>query len=295
MRLPFHLSPRHLAGRVALVALALPGGPAGAREPDNFIATSVLFSSSSRLRDVSTRHVSPTLSAGFRVGEQSQLRLDWGLPYTSLTPPGEPRWKSMGPSNLLAGLNTTFTAADLAFLRVGIAVALPLAFHDRGREDRQVPAISEDANYTTASAVRGRTDPWLWALDTTSLVVPVAVGLDLPGLRLEADAALGILLPVSRDAGGSRFVLQTGAEATLGLFFIEPGVRAWWVSSPREALGDLGTRDREAQFSIEPFLRLSLGGGFVRAGARFNLDGPEGQRAPGGRGWALDVSAGVGF
>ena len=83
------------------------------REPDNFLATTLLFSSAPRLDDVATRHFSPTLSAGFKVSEHGQLRLDWGLPYTSVASGGSREWSHVGSSNLLVGLHGSLTPAEM--------------------------------------------------------------------------------------------------------------------------------------------------------------------------------------
>lgn len=276
------------------LALASTAATAQVREPDTFIATTLLFSSAPRLNDVATRHFSPTLSAGFKVSEHGQLRLDWGLPYTTLGSGSRREWSSVGPSNLLVGLHHTRTAAnDVLFVRVGVAAALPIALRHDAREAGETATAAENANYATAAAVRGLGDPWLWALDTTSLVLPLAVGMDLPGFQLRADVALGMMVPVSHSSEETHFVAQASAEASLGLGLLEPGLRAQLVS-PRltEATWD----GRDSQLSLEPFVRARLGSGFARAGVRIDVDTPDGLRPAGtARMWAFSVGAGVGF
>ncbi|MFP2926168.1 hypothetical protein ACLESO_13295, partial [Pyxidicoccus sp. 3LG] len=115
---PFRGHPQQAAAWLLATCLLLAGTTARAqvREPDTFVATTLLFSSAPRLNDVSTRHFSPTLSAGFRVSEHGQLRLDWGLPYTTLASEhgaeGRGGWSHVGSSNLLVGLHHTRTAVD---------------------------------------------------------------------------------------------------------------------------------------------------------------------------------------
>lgn len=279
-------------------ALLLSGMRAGAqvREPDNFLATSVTFSSAPRPRQVSTRHVSPTIAAGLRVSEHGQLRLDWGLPYTALKPDGgvEGSTSHLGSSNLLVGLHHVRTFADDSlFVRIGAGVALPLARHEDAGVVGARTAESEGVNYATASAVRGLADPWLWALDTTSIVLPMAVGVDLPGFQLRADVALGMLMPVSRSARDTHFVAQASAEASLGLGILEPGVRAQVVSPHlTEATWD----GEDSQLSLEPFVRVRLGPAFARAGVRIDLGAPESGPTPStSRMWALGLGLGVAF
>ncbi|QSQ24636.1 hypothetical protein JY651_06720 [Pyxidicoccus parkwayensis] len=276
------------------LALASTAASAQVREPDSFIATTLLFSSAPRLNDVSTRHFSPTLSAGFKVSEHGQLRLDWGLPYTTLASGSSREWSHVGPSNLLVGLHHTRTAADgVLFARVGAAVALPIALRGDARKTGEAATAAEGANYATAAAVRGLADPWLWALDTTSVVLPLAVGMDLPGFQFRADVAVGMLVPVSHSSEDTHFVAQASAEASLGMGFLEPGLRAQ-VVSPRltEATWD----GRDALLSLEPFVRARLGSGFARAGVRIDVDTPDNLRMPGtARMWALNVGAGIGF
>lgn len=281
------------AARLFATCLALASATAAAqvREPDNFLSTTVLFSAAPRLRDVTTRHFSPTLSAGFAVSEHGQLRLDWGLPYTALGTEGQGGWSHFGPSNLLVGLHLTSGAAgDSVFVRVGAAVALPLALREDGNS-----VAAEGANYATAAAVRGLADPWLWALDTTSVVLPLSAGLDLPGFQLRADVAVGLMMPVSRASERAHFVGQAGAEASVGLGLLEPGVRAQAVSTH---LTDKSWRGDDAWLSVEPFVRARFGAGFARAGVRVDLDRAQLQDGAGeltGRMWALSVGAGVGF
>ncbi|MCP3165686.1 hypothetical protein [Myxococcus qinghaiensis] len=289
---------RWSAAWLIATALLLTGMRAGAqvREPDNFLSTAVTLSSAPRLRHVSTRHVSPTVAAGFRVSEHGQLRLDWGLPYTALKPEGgvEGSMSHLGSSNLLVGLHHVRTFADDSlFVRIGAGVALPLARHeDAGVTDaRRVE--TEGVNYATAAAVRGLADPWLWALDTTSVVLPMAVGIDLPGFQLRADVALGMLMPVSRSARDTHLVAQASAEASLGLGMLEPGVRAQVVSPHlTEATWD----GEDSQLSLEPFVRARLGPAFARAGVRIDLGAPESSPAPSAsRMWALGLGMGVAF
>ncbi|WP_163998419.1 hypothetical protein [Pyxidicoccus caerfyrddinensis] len=276
------------------LALASTTASAQVREPDNFVATTLLFSSAPRLNDVSTRHFSPTLSAGFKVSEHGQLRLDWGLPYTTLASGSSREWSHVGPSNLLLGIHHTRTAAeDVLFVRVGAAVALPIALRADARKAGESATAAEGANYAAASAVRGLADPWLWSLDTTSVVLPLAVGMDLPGFQLRADVALGMLVPVSHSSEDTHFVAQASAEASLGLGLLEPGLRAQLVSPH---LTDAAWDGKDSQLSLEPFVRARLGSGFARAGVRIDVDTPDGLRTAGtARMWAFSVGAGLGF
>ncbi|MCP3104445.1 hypothetical protein LZ198_36835 [Myxococcus sp. K15C18031901] len=273
------------------------GAAAQVREPDNFLATTLVFSSAPRLRHVSTRHASPTLSAGLRLSEHGQLRLDWGLPYTTLEPDGDSpsRRSHVGSSNLLVALHhVRGFADDSAFVRMGVGVALPLARHEAARAEAGLDAQAEALNYATASAVRGLADPWLWALDTTSVVFPMSAGLDLPGFQLRADVALGLLVPVSRaNRDDTHFVAQAALEAALALGLLEPGVRAQ-VVSPR--LTDRAWDGENSQLSVEPFVRVRLGPAFARAGVRVDLGDPERGPSPSAaRMWALGLGLGIGI
>ncbi len=269
--------------------LASTAATAQAREPDNFLATTLVFSSAPRLNDVATRHFSPTLSAGFKVSEHGQLRLDWGLPYTSVATGRSREWSHVGSSNLLVGLHHVGTAVnDSLFFRAGAAVAIPIALRDDTLQAGG-PALAEGANYAAATAVRGLADPWLWALDTTSVVLPLAAGVDLPGVQLRADVAVGMLVPVSRASETTHFVAQASAEASLGLGLLEPGVRAQ-VVSPHLTEPKWGGND--SQLSLEPFVRAHLGGASLRAGVRIDLGRPEDSPRPGDhRMWAFSVGA----
>jgi hypothetical protein len=275
------------------LALASTAATAQVREPDNFLATTLLFSSAPRLNDTATRHFSPTLAAGFKVSDHGQLRLDWGLPYTSAAIGGREAWSHVGTSNLLVGLHHVSTAVnDSLFFRAGAAVAIPLALRD-GTLKADGPALTEGANHAAATAVRGLADPWLWALDTTSVVLPLAAGVDLPGFQLRADVAVGMLVPVSRASEDTHFVAQASAEASLGLGLLEPGLRAQVVSPHlTEARWD----GDDSQLSLEPFVRVRLGAGSLRAGVRVDLGRPEdGPRPDAHRMWAFSVGALLGL
>jgi hypothetical protein len=275
------------------LALASTAATAQVREPDNFLATTLVFSSAPRMEDVSTRHFSPTLSAGFKVSEHGQLRLDWGLPYTTVGASAGREWSHVGPSNLLLGLHHVSTAVDgTLFFRAGAAVALPIALRDDALQPGG-PARVEGANYEAATAVRGLADPWLWALDTTSLVLPLAAGVDLPGFQLRGDVALGMLVPLSRASQATHFVAQASAEASLGLGLLEPGLRAQ-VVSPRLTKATWDGHD--SQLSLEPFVRARLGGASLRAGVRIDLGRPEDSPRPNAhRMWAFSVGALLGL
>lgn len=297
MQTPLHLRAPHRRAAAWLIAtclaLASTAAPAQVREPDNFLSTTLVLSSAPRMNDVATRHFSPTLSAGFKVSEHGQLRLDWGLPYTSVTSGGSREWSHVGPSNLLVGLHHVDTAVNGSlFFRAGAAVAIPIAL----RDDTLLPggpALSEGANYAAATAVRGLADPWLWALDTTSVVLPLSAGVDLPGFQLRADVAVGMLVPVSRASEDTHFVAQASAEASLGLGLLEPGLRAQ-VVSPR--LTEATWEGNDSQLSLEPFVRARLGAGTLRAGVRIDLGRPEDGPRPGAhRMWAFSVGALLGL
>jgi len=177
---------------------------------------------------------------------------------------------------------------------MGVAVALPLARHGDAGETGAPDEQPEALNYATAAAVRGLADPWLWALDTTSLVLPMSAGLDLPGLQLRADVAVGMMMPVSRATrDDTHFVAQAALEAALPLGMFEPGVRAQ-VVSPQ--LDDRTWDGKNSQLSLEPFVRVRLGPAFARAGARMDLGDPEQSPSPSSaRMWALGLGLGIGL
>jgi hypothetical protein len=167
--------------------------------------------------------------------------------------------------------------------RVGFGASAPLAVIERhGGQGRL-----QHAAYNDAQGMHGLFDLWLWAPSRAALLARGQLELDLhPQLRLELEAVSAVMLP-AREAFRQYpvvvlFPLALGFST--GNALLRAGVRLQAVIMPGNAPDML-------QVSIEPWLRVLLGSGFIEARYTGNVDEPlAGERGP--RIWGFHLAGG---
>lgn len=280
-----------LASSLLLMAAsaAAPASPATARPAR--VDASVVLARSPAPDEVSTFHVSPSLRARYRVLPHLDLALDWGVSYTETSARASPTLAHLGMGNPLLGAHYIVGQEGARALRLGLGLGAPLALRGLTRPCCGIPAsVAEDLNYTAAAAARGLAEPWMWRLNTASVVLPIVgearLGASVVG---RVDLTPAALIPVTGPFSDSALALVAGAEAEIRAGWWTPGLRLRLASfSERVAAGDF------AQASIEPFLRADLGRGYTRLGVLLNLDPPRGIGGERGA-WAFNAGGGLAF
>jgi hypothetical protein len=275
---PPRLARRLLALSVAAALhLALLDERAHAAAPEEsrgLIGATIVLTTEPSAGSLSTVHVSPTISAEYRITPAVSISLDGGASYTRYSRGGERGERGdsansyFGPGNALLAGHYTFLEARGVTLRSGLGLGVPMAFRAGNLSER----VAADFGLATASQARGLTEPWLWTLNTVSIVTRFSGRIQMAsGPVFGGDLALGVMFPISDPIDKTKAALAIGVEGGYALGPVTPGLRIQMASSSR-SIGP----DDFAQLSIEPLLRGELGRGFARLGFLLNLEGPSG-------------------
>lgn len=168
-------------------------------------------------------------------------------------------------------------------LRIGVELATPTSGVSDDVERRPFDLLV----YELAAAMRGNTEPWLWAPEHVAPVVPLRLEHRAgPAALVALDAAAAVLVPLDPAVGETtRVVGRLGVEGALVGPEIRLGVRA----------GAVAVIDGPVQLSAEPFLRWDLDPAFLTAAFTVNLDPPAGFSFHDAGVWGLHVGGGVAF
>lgn len=247
--------------------------PAAAEDDTGFVSSTLVLSRHSGEGGVRVSHVSPVLSAGYRISRSFEATVDLGATFTSSVVDGALQSSHAGPGNPLFTGRYVFLDQSGYRAGLGLGVAGPLALRGLTRRCCGIQeSVVEDYNYLAATTSRGLFNPWLWELNTASVVLPVFGEARLPSAAvLRGDLALGVLIPVTGTLRRTRVGFQAGVEAARDFGWLEPGLRAQVATSSASV-----AEDDFAQVSIEPFLRLRVKRWFARLGALINSDAPLG-------------------
>jgi hypothetical protein len=225
--------------------------------------------------------VAPRIALHYAFDERWSIAGDYGVVVISSIPdqgPGETAVRSGNPT-LLGVFRGELGSVRY---RIGFGGAAPLAVIDRESDGRL-----HHAAYNIVPALDGLWDVWLWAASRGALL-----GFGQAVLRLNAwaeaefETAPALMLP-ARDAYVFGEPVELFVPTALGLAVrlgpVTPGFRlqAVFLTAGTDAL----------QLSLEPWLRWSLGGGFLELRYTWNVGEPvAGERGPGG--WGLHLGGG---
>lgn len=234
----------------------------------------------------------PTVGGWYLITDEIAASLEWGFPFVSITPDGESGDSRFNVGNpFLAGW---YVVPDLdVHLRFGLGLALPVAnIPDLDGLADPEPFLA-GAAYTAALFMNGLYDPWLWAPETFSIVVPGRVEKRFDEILVAGDAALGILIPTEGDDRDTELVFQFAGEFgyTIGLATVGARLQGVWVMTSAQ---DVSTdEDDDFQLSFEPFARFDLGPAFAYARFTMNVDEPGGFSFDDNGIWGLHVGGGA--
>jgi hypothetical protein len=223
-----------------------------------------------------------TLTGWIDWSENWLASLDWGFAWVSVAETGAP-----ARDGLWWG-NPAFAAHYRALLdgwrlRVGLGIVAPAAQLDTA-------SAAETARgayaYQRAAGIVGGWDPWLWAPDTLSFIVPARVESLAGSVLLGAELGVGVLVGVQEHVDDVGAVLQLGFDAAYVSDIVRLGLGLYGVWTPTAA------RD-EFQGSLEPYLRLETDPVFIRLAFTVNLDTPYGTSFADDGLWGLRLGVGA--
>ncbi len=144
------------------------------------------------------------------------------------------------------------------------------------------------AAWLGGAAVHAMWDSWLWVPHRIGFVLGSRLDAELPrGLVCAGELGVGVLVPIGDDDGAETdVVVQAAAEG---------GYRAGPVTSGlRLTLYAITTADADdAQFAVEPFVRLFLDPAFLWLSLVMNIDEPFGFSFDDAKVWGLHLGGGA--
>lgn len=118
-----------------------------------------------------------------------------------------------------------------------------------------------------AAAMRGNWDPWLYAPDTMSFVIPLRAEFNpVTNFTLAGDVAAFLLYPLT-SGQESTLGLQGAAEGTFHLRRVDLGLRFQAVR-----IQDYNPNSDDTQTSVEPYLKYNFRDVSLRAAVTVNLN-----------------------
>jgi hypothetical protein len=225
--------------------------------------------------------VAPRVALHYAFDERWSIAADYGVVVIGSIPdqgPGETAVRSGNP--IVLGI----LRGELGSVRyrVGFGGAAPLAVIDRESDGRL-----QHAAYNIVPALDGLWDVALWAASRGAVLGFGQAALCLNAwAEAEFETAPALMIP-ARDAYVLGDPVELFVPTALGVALtvgpVTPGfrVQAVFLTAGSDAL----------QLSIEPWLRWSLGGGFLELRYTLNVGEPvAGERGPGG--WGLHLGGG---
>lgn len=265
-----------------LVAAAAPSalGKSGAGSMEKAALDMAVGHSTSPTREVIA--FAPTLTGWIDWTESWVGSLDWGFAWVSMAPQGAETREAVWWGNPAFAAHYRAVAGGW-LLRLGIGVAVPAAQLEGASAEQGAQSL---AAYTRAAGVFGGWDPWLWAPETLSLLVPARAESLAGSLLLGAELGVGVLIGLDERVDDLGAVVQIGFDAAYATEIVRLGVGLYGVWTPTRA------RD-EFQGSVEPYARIEAGPVFVRLALTVNLDTPFGTSFTDDGLWGLRLGIGA--
>lgn len=242
----------------------------------------------------------PTLGGRYAILPMIEAGLAWGFSYASVSGDGtdESFGGLRGGNPYLFG-HYVMRTPEMT-LRVGGGLTLPLSGAPEGGDgfDEDLDAIAAALGQAYAGALYGLWNPWIWAFDRFTLVLPSA-SVELTGMQmllLRAEAAMGIAF-YTGDAEDvdTELVAQLAVEGGVRTDMIEAGLRLQMVVlvTGDETDGVFIDDDDDFQSAAEAFVKVRFHPAFVRGSMLLNLDHPAGFAFDTRRVWGLHIGGGV--
>ncbi|MFW5876088.1 MAG: hypothetical protein ACOCXM_05080 [Myxococcota bacterium] len=214
--------------------------------------------------------LSPMVGGWLGVGDHGLLSLDWGALFAR---DGKVVRNIANP--LLTGLYVVETEG--VRVEVGLQVSPPAA---------QADTLDEVDAGELAAFLRGGWNAWMWFPEFMGFAAPVHAESLRENVHLALDITFaGMVAPSAPDAHA--FVAQAAVEGGYRDDWGAAGLRMPLVWMTFNEGGDF------LQSSLEPFVRVTMGDGFLTMRSTINLDEPFGLAGDGARVWALHIGAGT--
>lgn len=263
-------------------------------------ATAAVFGG--RARGARTTLVAPSVGLRLSVSDEISASASWALAYGIARVAGVydgasgPEPFDQAIERVEAGNPTLMFAwtpvfGDVAF-RVGLGAAIPMAALAHAPSDGPSAAqrAASIAMHGALLAMHGGRDAWRFLPERLAFFVPISVtfGGDLVAFTVEW--AMGWTIPVLGGRGSHEAIVQgAGDVAVMILPELRAGVRA---SVSAWGIGE-GAPDPRFQPSIEPWVRVLLGVGFLTARGTINLGGSDGLGSADSAVWAIHLGGGM--
>lgn len=283
-RLTGRRAPRRAAATLAaLIAVALAplaAGKSGAGSVEKAAVDLAVGQSSSPARESIVFET--TLTGWIDWSESWLASVDWGFAWVSVAEAGAPARDGIWWGNPAFAAHYR-TLLDGWQLRIGLGIVAPAAQLD-------TTTAAETARgayaYQRAAGIVGGWDPWLWAPDTLSFIVPARVESLAGSVLLGAELGVGVLVGLEGHVDEVGAVLQLGFDAAYVSDIVRLGLGLYGVWTPTAA------RD-EFQGSVEPYVRLDTDPVFIRLAFTVNLDTPYGTSFGDDGLWGLRLGVGA--
>jgi hypothetical protein len=221
---------------------------------------------------------SPLVTISAPVSGDASFVSQWG--FTVAT--GEPTDPTFASTSFVLG-NPLVGWAILFSEGFVFAPSLTLPVASRPDAEHRRPA-SEFA-LSGGLGLRGAVDPWLWAPDEFSIVLPLSYVAWLDPVLIETHAKVGFLFPTKGPDADTDFVLQLQLRlaAHLGAgVWLAAGLSAVYTSTDVDKF----------QAALSPELRFVIGpGSHLGITLLMNLDTPYGPFSEPGRFWGVHITA----
>lgn len=246
--------------------------------------------------------VAPSLGVRLAIHDQFSASATWAFAYGVAQVGGmyegavgpEPyeqtleRFEAGNPSLTFAW---TPVFGDVA-LRIGVGAAIPMAALAQAPTDVS-SAAQRDASqviHRAMIAMHGGRDVWRFLPERMAFFIPISVAFGNDTIAGRVEWAMAWTIPVLGGRGSHEAALQGAAElAWLILPELRAGLR---FSVSAWGLGE-GAPDPRFQPSIEPWVRVLLGDGFLTARGTINLGGSDGFGSADSGTWAIHLGGGM--
>ncbi len=244
---------RSILSTTALGLIVGLASPAFADDWETTLGADLSYNTRSNER-LDFRTAAPRLHAYVPLNDTFAVAGEWGLTIADYSNGPDTSFNSLNP--FLAAYLTP-DAGPLR-LRIGLGVALPVA----GRGETGTEREAREVSYRTAMDMNGAFNPWLYQVDTLSLVVPGRLEFNISeNFYAAVDAA--VFTHLRTESGDDNEIgVQVAAEGRVPLGFINLGARLQGVRYKADVF----------QTSLEPFVGLNLGALGLRTKLTINLN-----------------------